>query len=330
MQWISKGATQPHSMKKQRMPKTGWTLVGRILSIWLVLVLAGGTLLAQTNPNDLQNAPDRAGSPSGTPVVPVAEEEVLTAEDLDLLQEEPAAGPAAHMELIEESDATAHPPELLGGPDFFPSSPLLDHLRDFWIMVFAEMSTASGVIHDSRHTYPIYEEVSLEGMSYRRQRSFIAQRKRELRQNIEKLALAVQNNQELTEEQHTLLALFPAEVTPAQLRQYAQEIRFQQGLSERFQQGLIRSGAYLDEIRQILVEHGVPPDLAFLPHVESSYNYQAYSKFGAAGIWQFTQSTGQRYMQIEYEFDERLDPIIASNAAARFLAQITGAWAVGP
>ena len=36
----------------------------------------------------------------------------------------------------------------------------------------------------------------------------------------------------------------------------------------------------------------------YLPHVESSFNYEAYSKFGAAGIWQFTHDTGRRYLMV--------------------------------
>jgi membrane-bound lytic murein transglycosylase D len=65
----------------------------------------------------------------------------------------------------------------------------------------------------------------------------------------------------------------------------------------------------------------LPQDLAYLPHVESSFNLKAYSKFGAAGIWQFTRSTGRRFMQIGYTVDERRDPIAASHAAARLLAE---------
>ncbi|NIR47887.1 lytic transglycosylase domain-containing protein, partial [candidate division KSB1 bacterium] len=56
----------------------------------------------------------------------------------------------------------------------------------------------------------------------------------------------------------------------------------------------------------------MPMELLVLPHVESSFNHKAYSKFGAAGIWQFTRSTGRRYLKINYEVDERLDPIRAT------------------
>ncbi len=59
--------------------------------------------------------------------------------------------------------------------------------------------------------------------------------------------------------------------------------------------------------------------MAYLPHVESSFNFRAYSKFGAAGIWQFTRTTGKQYLTIDYTVDERLDPILATQAAAKYL-----------
>ena len=63
----------------------------------------------------------------------------------------------------------------------------------------------------------------------------------------------------------------------------------------------------------------MPEELAYLPHVESSFNFRAYSKFGAAGIWQFTRATGVQYLTIDYAVDERLDPILATHAAAKYL-----------
>jgi membrane-bound lytic murein transglycosylase D len=60
-------------------------------------------------------------------------------------------------------------------------------------------------------------------------------------------------------------------------------------------------------------------DLVYLPHVESSFNPKAYSKFGASGIWQFTRTTGRRFLTISYTVDERMDPISSSKGAALLL-----------
>ena len=63
----------------------------------------------------------------------------------------------------------------------------------------------------------------------------------------------------------------------------------------------------------------MPAALVALPHVESSYNPIARSFVGAAGLWQFTRSTGRRFMQIDHVVDERRDPFLSSVAAASLL-----------
>ena len=57
-----------------------------------------------------------------------------------------------------------------------------------------------------------------------------------------------------------------------------------------------------------------------LPLVESSFDYTARSSVGASGIWQFMKSTGKLYMTVNSRVDERLDPLIASRSASRYLA----------
>ena len=103
--------------------------------------------------------------------------------------------------------------------------------------------------------------------------------------------------------------LFGPDAKAADFRSAMYNIRCQVGQKDRFEEGLIRSGAYIEEIKQIFRDADLPEDLAYLPHVESSFNPKAYSKFGAAGMWQFTRSTGRRFMKIDYTIDERRDPI---------------------
>jgi membrane-bound lytic murein transglycosylase D len=126
-----------------------------------------------------------------------------------------------------------------------------------------------------------------------------------------------------------VLALWPADVDNATLSAAVKQIRYQQGLRNRFLEGLERSGRWRDYIEDELSALGVPIDLAALPHVESSYNPDARSHVGASGIWQFTRSTGRRFMRIDHVIDERNDPFTASRAAGKLLAynySITGNW----
>ena len=91
----------------------------------------------------------------------------------------------------------------------------------------------------------------------------------------------------------------------------------------------MRSSSYATHIAETFANLGLPPELAVLPHVESSFNANAYSKVGAAGLWQFMRSTGRRYMRVDDAVDERLDPYRSTEAAAQLLAynyRVLGSW----
>jgi membrane-bound lytic murein transglycosylase D len=106
-------------------------------------------------------------------------------------------------------------------------------------------------------------------------------------------------------------------------------IRVQQGLREKVEEGMLRARPLLPRILSILRRHKVPEELAALPMVESSFNPQARSRAGAVGIWQITPSTGRRYLSVSRHRDDRRDPIRATEAAARVLRQnyqVLGSW----
>lgn len=97
-------------------------------------------------------------------------------------------------------------------------------------------------------------------------------------------------------------------------------IRSQTGIREKYIEAIARSGRYLPIIERIFVrDYGLPIELTRLPFVESSFDYKAYSSVGAAGIWQFMPRTARLYMTVNNTIDERRDPVIASEAAAKYL-----------
>jgi membrane-bound lytic murein transglycosylase D len=107
------------------------------------------------------------------------------------------------------------------------------------------------------------------------------------------------------------------------------KVRVQNGLRERFVQGFGNSGLYDKFIRAELKENGLPEELIGIAFVESLFYVGAKSKVGAAGVWQFMSYTGKEYMQLNGVVDERWDPILATEAACKYLKQAKkelGTW----
>lgn len=83
-----------------------------------------------------------------------------------------------------------------------------------------------------------------------------------------------------------------------------------------------RANRYFPQIEPILKRLGVPDDLKYLMVIESNLDPQAQSGAGAAGLWQFTQSTGRAYgLEVNANIDERFNTVKATEAACRFLME---------
>lgn len=206
------------------------------------------------------------------------------------------------------------------GPEPFPLYEIIAPNVAFWTKVYSQYEMTQGIVHDSRNLDIIYDIIALkhpdQAGAQKTNRLRVKRANNRIIHLLEKLA---QNPHSKDSECRRIAALFGDKASSAVFRKAARRVRCQIGQKDRFITGLKRSGVYLDHIKNIFQSHGLPTDLAYLPHVESSFNTKAYSKFGAAGIWQFTRSTGKGYMQVGYAVDERRDPLIASHGAARLL-----------
>jgi membrane-bound lytic murein transglycosylase D len=213
-------------------------------------------------------------------------------------------------------------------PGDFPRPEGLEPDIAFWTRIYSEIGTDSGLLHDSGDLSIVYEIVRLPQNASRRSRERVTeQRRRHYREIL--LSLARGKRSGLSKDEQRVLALFPDGVSNTTLRRSASRLRFQLGQADKFRAGVIRAGAYRGHVEEILSDMGLPPEIANLPHVESSYTPHVYSRVGAAGLWQFTRSTGRRFMRVDHVVDERLDPYRASIAAARLLEQnhrVTGSW----
>jgi membrane-bound lytic murein transglycosylase D len=204
---------------------------------------------------------------------------------------------------------------------------------NFWIRVYTEVTTNEGLLHDERNLSVVYDTLKFGASTSSRERQRIVDDRR-LRhiaalRRIAAVLPTEAGREALSEEDKRLLEMWGPNVSVIQLRDATERIRFQLGQSDRFKEGLIRSSSWETHIAETFANQGLPPELAVLPHVESSFNAAAYSKVGAAGLWQFMRSTGRRYMRIDDAVDERLDPYRSTEAAAQLLAynyRVLGSW----
>jgi membrane-bound lytic murein transglycosylase D len=204
---------------------------------------------------------------------------------------------------------------------------------NFWVRVYTEVTTNEGLLHDERNLSVVYDTLKFSAGSSSRDRQRLVDDRRDkhiaaLRRIIAALPSEA-SREALSAEDQKVLALFGANPSPIILKDAATRIRFQLGQADRFKEGLIRSSSWESHIAETFANQGLPPELAVLPHVESSFNAAAYSKVGAAGLWQFMRSTGRRYMRVDDAVDERLDPYRSTEAAAQLLAynyRVLGSW----
>ncbi len=216
-------------------------------------------------------------------------------------------------------------PGLGGAQDVFPTPKGLEAAQKFWIDIFTKHGRNQVVIHDADHLDVVYEVLQLDGrgpsgkVSPKRREAGIRRAKSRYRELIDSWRKNSPDPSQLSSSHRRIYLALTRPERRYSLQEARKNIRGQLGLKERFREGLIRSGLYLNRMKEIFRQHGLPDDLIAIPHVESSFQIHALSRYGAAGIWQFTRDTGRRFLTINYAIDERRDPILATEAAAKLL-----------
>lgn len=206
---------------------------------------------------------------------------------------------------------------------------------DFWKKIFTQYTTKQAVIHDNRYLDIIYSSLDLtdEESQSKKSRigrlSFEISKYREILLKLDKFKPESMDNvtsdnitsDSLTSEEQRVYDMFKGVYGANKFAEAAERIRAQIGQKDRFQKALARSTQYLDEMERIFKEEGVPVALTRLPFVESAFETSAYSWAKAAGIWQFTDSTGRIFLRMNSIVDERIDPMKSTRAAARLLSE---------
>jgi membrane-bound lytic murein transglycosylase D len=198
-------------------------------------------------------------------------------------------------------------PRLQFSDDFHLPATLEEDVR-FWVDVFTRYSLGEAIVHDRENPshvlaiVPLTTGVRMDGLRARYE------------------ILATQLRTAGDTELQLLLTRFRAPLSPQWLAAAAERIRVQPGQREVFRQSLMRSQRYLPLVRKVLGAAGVPEELAYLPHVESSFDVKASSHAGALGLWQLMPETARLYdLRVDTKVDERKLPAKATAAAAAYL-----------
>ncbi|MDR3628979.1 MAG: transglycosylase SLT domain-containing protein [Desulfocapsaceae bacterium] len=212
----------------------------------------------------------------------------------------------------------------------FPEYPSIRNNVAFWEKIYSVYSINSAVIHDQYDMTKIYGVISLISEDLPDARQINNSRMKAAKERYAQILRRLASGQSPeTDEEAKITNMFRGPNARKAMQFASDNIRAQTGQKERFLEGVQRSIKYMPKIKKIFREYGLPADLAYLPHVESSFNIEAYSKCGAAGMWQFTRGTGKQYMKINDDVDERRDPLKSTHAAAQLLQKnydTLGAW----
>lgn len=198
----------------------------------------------------------------------------------------------------------------------FPCPGQIKRRVDFWVEVFSRWDKNQAILHDANSPWRVFEVV--DGVTSCSKKSVDKKRKK-LKANL----IALANNLKLDRapqgriQQH--LADQFSRLNSNNVLSSVNNLRCQLGVKDQYVPALTRFTRYSPMISRIIREAGMPEELVYLPFVESSYRPDAYSKVGAAGMWQIMPNTARSLgMELNATLDERLDPEAATRAAMRY------------
>ncbi|HJU10255.1 MAG TPA: lytic transglycosylase domain-containing protein [Candidatus Binataceae bacterium] len=200
----------------------------------------------------------------------------------------------------------------------FPRPSAIEPNIKFWVDIFATYGERDFIVHDRDQVWRTYQVLHLPGDGTP-SRIDVDTVNDYLKTKFSDILNRLASGQAPSDyEERRVAELFRGEPLSAYALG-AQNLRVQEGMRERFREGLLRSRYYRSSMERIFNDAGLPPELVALAEVESGFDSRAHSSAGAVGIWQFTRGTGQQFMRITRYHDDRFDPETETAAAAKLL-----------
>ncbi len=209
----------------------------------------------------------------------------------------------------------------------------------FWLKIYTKHSSQEAILFDEEHPEVVYEVMDFRQLA-RTSRNRIAYeissrnalkaRVHDYRRAFEELSRAGGRKKLGRLAQH-IVSVRRGLPHSHSARDSLRALRVQWGQRDQVMVGLLSSSAFIERMSSIFDSMGVPSSLVLLSLVESSFNWNAVSHAGAAGVWQFMPRTGREFLHIDEtrKLDERLSPIKSTVAAARLLNRnfrLLGSW----
>lgn len=209
----------------------------------------------------------------------------------------------------------------------FPRYQQLNPAVQFWTRVFGQYSELQSVVHSSDYPNKVFTVLDFRADALSMTPYALAKKRsgdeRDAKDHVDDVLKRVQAKQDapatMSSEERRVYDLFADVPGRDKFKDAIGTVRVQRGLRERTLNALEVSDRYLPSMEQTFTGYGLPAQLTRLPLVESSFNLDAYSKSGAAGIWQFIPSSARIYMRLNEVVDDRRDPWTSTDAAARHL-----------
>ena len=213
----------------------------------------------------------------------------------------------------------------------FKIPPGMRPLVAFWLKIYTLYTTHNIVIFDKKHPEVIYDVLDFKNLSKTARNRVVYEILAERRtkaavRNYRAALIALSKNQKPkrpTEYQKRILAALKKTKHKHSYNELARNIRTQTGQRDNIIKGLMAAETFFPKMEQLFQAHRLPLELTRLPLVESSFNLNALSRVGAAGVWQFMLRSAHEFMLVDerVEIDERLSPLKSTVAAAKLLAR---------